>query len=306
MVGSSSDSQRHDMLPDELTDPGRAGEENIVDGDAYELSSVLDFPPVTVEHVERCSFSNWQPSGSIIIKPLPEDFIDYLNADGLFLPLDKGCEDDSKIPSFPDLEAQITLAIEDLGGKAMPKLNWSSPKDATWMAVDGTMCCNNSSDFVAHDLSHAFNKCTPVGLETMQNISPSMEFRCFVRNGQLIAISQRDFMNYYSFLNESRERIEKDIVAFYEKELRPKFMEPSYVFDAYIGAKGKVSLIDINAFSPSTDSLLFFWSEILTATKRELRSSSLQPMFASNRIPKEAVDMSDGFKISLQHDDEGR
>ncbi|CAJ0765998.1 11210_t:CDS:2, partial [Entrophospora sp. SA101] len=72
------------------------------------------------------------------------------------------------IPSFPDLEQQIIGIIEEFGGAIFPKLNWSSPRDATWISSTNTLKCNSasdiflllkSSDFIAYDLDHAFDGC---------------------------------------------------------------------------------------------------------------------------------------------------
>ncbi|EES00017.1 hypothetical protein BDA96_03G010300 [Sorghum bicolor] len=71
-------------------------------------------------------------------------------------------------PEFPELEAAIDAAIAELGSAALPKLNWSAPKDATFMSADGTTRCTcfaevamllRSSDCVAHDLASARQSC---------------------------------------------------------------------------------------------------------------------------------------------------
>ncbi|CAD6233594.1 unnamed protein product [Miscanthus lutarioriparius] len=71
-------------------------------------------------------------------------------------------------PEFSELEAAIDAAIAELGGAALPKLNWSAPKDATFMSADGTTQCTcfaevamllRSSDCVAHDLASARQSC---------------------------------------------------------------------------------------------------------------------------------------------------
>jgi len=112
--------------------------------------------------LDNCQFQCWYPRfrdhtiNSVVI-PLPDEFIQYLNEDSVFLPR-RGrdapkleCEDmyeaadkseieavraaaqvddeiDTRSPNFPELEEQITKAIADLGGEVFPKLNWSSPK----------------------------------------------------------------------------------------------------------------------------------------------------------------------------------
>ncbi|KAL6848306.1 hypothetical protein ACP4OV_022434 [Aristida adscensionis] len=78
-------------------------------------------------------------------------------------------DDDNPLrPAFPELEAAVDAAIADLGGAALPKLNWSAPKDATFMAADGTIRCScfaevamllRASDCVAHDLVSARRSC---------------------------------------------------------------------------------------------------------------------------------------------------
>uniref|UniRef100_A0ACD5TS29 Uncharacterized protein n=1 Tax=Avena sativa TaxID=4498 RepID=A0ACD5TS29_AVESA len=71
-------------------------------------------------------------------------------------------------PAFPELEAAVDAAIAELGGAALPKLNWSAPKDAVFMAADGTTRCTcfaevamllRASDCIAHDLASARASC---------------------------------------------------------------------------------------------------------------------------------------------------
>ncbi|KAK1048241.1 hypothetical protein LTR74_017557, partial [Friedmanniomyces endolithicus] len=65
-----------------------------------------------------------------------------------------------------DLHNTIKATIAELGGVVVPKLNWSAPKDATWINAGNSMECRTpndiylllkSSDFVTHDLEHAFD-----------------------------------------------------------------------------------------------------------------------------------------------------
>jgi D123 len=68
--------------------------------------------------------------------------------------------------SFPELNEQIRTALQTFSTKAcIPKLNWSSPKDAIWMnGGTNTMECRTAgdiylllkaSDFISFDLQHA-------------------------------------------------------------------------------------------------------------------------------------------------------
>ena len=199
-----------------------------------------DVPKPTIREVQACQFSSWYSTfrnidrtaattiqedenkvvvttaskkmrknvtiESIIIRPLPSDFIEYLLSDGVRLPecatKVSSCMNDSKQTeeedrwassssdgedndnnssssteteppktfNFPTLTSQIQSALTTLGGGGnnnkgcMPKLNWSSPKDATWINCGSLKCTKvgdvylllKSSDFIMFDLEKAF------------------------------------------------------------------------------------------------------------------------------------------------------
>ena len=196
---------------------------------------------------------------SIIIKPLPMDFLEYLKSDGVRLPLgaekvssflpdldsntnrngydgdDWSSEDDhndiddndkdknedndhnhndddhndktgnNQIFHFPQLNKRIQNAIDTLGGTVIPKLNWSCPKDVTWINSGSLKCSTvgdvylllQSSDFCMFDLNHALDDISDFDgnvdtnldfelvLRKWSNLHPSMEFRCFVSSNDL-------------------------------------------------------------------------------------------------------------------------
>ncbi|GAB1609591.1 cell division cycle protein 123 homolog [Argonauta hians] len=266
-----------------------------------------------VQHVLNCSFSSWYPGFKNItptsaIIPLPNQFIDYLKADRVFLPEGSGqiqpkgrqdaesddedyfdddyewnsSPDENQAPEFPELDKKIRSCIEDLGGDVFPKLNWSSPKDASWIAFDKSLRCTcpadiylllKSSDFVTHDLTCPFESCEDsesnqpelvynLILRRWLNIHPGSEFRCFVKNGALLAICQRHGSEYYNFIEQNPESIKTDITSFFKQRIASQFGLKEYVFDVYIKGKGKVCLLDFNPFGSVTDSLLFDWSEL--------------------------------------------
>lgn len=279
----------------------------------------------TVNDVLACSFSNWYPkfqkhtlSDARIFKPLPKAFITYLESDGIELP--KNFKNDSVLfqdvvpnsdneysdwddendenrnlnqldPTLKFAEFHETLRETlSMFGSVAPKLNWSSPQDATWMITGRTMRCYStsdlflllkSSDYINHDMYHAFDEASDFDknsppifeleliLRKWVDINPAMEFRCFVRDKQLIAISQRD-LNYYTFLEEIQDNLLEKIREFFASVLISKFDSNSFVFDVYIPKPfSKVFLIDINVFQRSTDSLLFSWNELATSNFNE-------------------------------------
>ncbi|KAK1756123.1 D123-domain-containing protein [Echria macrotheca] len=197
---------------------------------------------------------------------------------------------------FPALHASINAAITSLGGAAAPKLNWSSPKDATWISRHpNTVKCTSANDvyillksssFISHDLDHAFadtfppSSSPPPGfkpvlvLRSFFNPLPSLEFRAFVKSRNLVGITQRD-LRYYPFLSDLREEITSRTAELFS-QLQFTFPDADFVFDVYIPEAsysdndttqkklGRARLIDINPWAPRTDSLLFHWSELLS------------------------------------------
>jgi len=260
-----------------------------------------------VQDVLTCSFASWYPFFQKItikskILALPQEFIDYLLADNLVLgdtcqpPGDyRENSSDSEesdgewdetpsldAPSFKELDAEVTSAIAELGGKVFTKLNWSSPRDASWIALNNSLQCVvpadihllfKSSDFILHDLTQPFKDCEDKSDETPSvtdfhlvlrkwiDIHPGSEFRCFVKNKNLIAISQRDDTQYYPFIGANREDIIKDITSFYKEQIQPKFPLDDYVIDVFRSKKDSVKLVDFNPFGITTDAILFDWNE---------------------------------------------
>ncbi|KAJ8572393.1 hypothetical protein K7X08_008904 [Anisodus acutangulus] len=151
----------------------------------------------------------------------------------------EGLEDESEQPSppppFPELETKIKESIKALGGSVFPKLNWSAPKDAAWISPTGNLCCNSfsevalllrASDSLVHDLCHVYDSCSdktvsrpPKFFLALQkwysSLRPEMEFRCFVRNGILVGVSQCEVTGFYPVLLEKKDELMTTIQGFY-------------------------------------------------------------------------------------------
>uniref|UniRef100_A0A8R7PMC9 Cell division cycle protein 123-like protein n=1 Tax=Triticum urartu TaxID=4572 RepID=A0A8R7PMC9_TRIUA len=212
--------------------------------------------------------------------PDPVSLLDRDNTDPLFGDSDSDDEGEGLLPpAFPELEAAVDAAIADLGGAALPKLNWSAPKDAVFMAADGTVRCTcfaevamllRASDCVAHDLDAeqessdddetwvddgfqyylALRKWYP-------GLRPESEFRCFVRGRKLVGVSQRDPSAYYPSLPGWSAEVQPKIEDFFEEFIEPQFASENYTFDVYVRADGRVKLIDFNPWGGYTLPLLF-------------------------------------------------
>ena len=270
--------------------------------------------------------------------------MDYLREDGIVLPDDnearqRWIDQDSGVfsdnhsewsnddealldPSehFRDIHQQIKDTISELGGKVTPKLNWSAPKDATWIAASNSLECQRpsdiylllkSSDFITHDLQHAFEDChkteQPALNEENTNVNaapnqddfnyvlvlrkwvemnPSVEFRCFVRSRTLLAICQRD-LNHFEFLFTMVDQLRSKIQEFFETRIMPAFPDETFVFDVYIPPPHKrVWLIDINPWAPRTDPLLFSWQELLRMDLAQTAEQDADAVVSLPHVPE--------------------
>ncbi|KAJ1817621.1 hypothetical protein GGH91_000653 [Coemansia sp. RSA 2671] len=309
----------------------------------------LLFEPLMRAEVHNCVFSSWYPNfrrqtiKSEIIKPLAPEFIDYLLADGIMLPdqddvPEYSCKiedpdssdgewsadenDQHDASAFTDIastSADIRRRIEILGGKVMPRMCWSAPKDASWMAMGNSLECRNpsdiyvllkSSDKISGDLINGrYLPKEQLGdiehelvLRQWSNLVPSMEFRCFVKNKRLVAVSQIDY-EYYEFLENMRDEILTKLGLFFDEHVREKFPSENYCYDAYVAQTvDRVYLIDFEPWTPSVDSCLFEWSELVKADSSgsglglRLFPKGVSAMghfsgkYSKNRFPVEATD----------------
>ncbi|KAJ1966034.1 hypothetical protein GGI12_000352 [Dipsacomyces acuminosporus] len=273
--------------------------------------SDLPFPALQPQDVLNCIFSSWYPQfrqvtfKSEIITPLDRPFIDYLLSDGIVLPdneatpqyhgtieeldaSDSGSEwsdeeDDPEVAaSLESTSAVIREKIDSLGGQVFPRMNWSAPKDASWMATGNTLQCHNpsevyvllkSSDKITGDLeSGRYLPLEQIGavqpelvLRQWCNLLPSMEFRCFVKNRRLAGISQID-LQHYEFLEEIKTQLADRISQFFGTRVRDTFPSQNYCFDVYITRDmARIFVVDFEPWTSSVDSCLFEWKELLDA-----------------------------------------
>ena len=191
-----------------------------VNGDGDAASA----PSYSKQHVDNCAFASWYPTfkhvaikGEVIA--LPDAFVALLLADGVKLPPKiQQLDDDTTSPQDEIVRVQdeIERVIDKMGGKVFAKLNWSCPRDASWML--GSLQCASfedvflllkSSDFVLHDLVEPYSgacadpddpqpqvmRLRPARhdlvLKKWCNLYDSMLFRCFVVDRALVGVCQR-------------------------------------------------------------------------------------------------------------------
>jgi len=306
--------------------------------------------------VLQCSLPAWYPHFEKVTFPtvcltLPGEVLEYLKEDGQLV-LPKECNEESydgkeedyedfgdtdwnegndseeaenEQKSFPQFSQSVQNIMKEFGGEVFLKLNWSCPKDATWVAFNNSMKCTSlsqlylllkSSDFVAHDLSMPFSGCEDkedqvdsiavsysLVLRKWVDVNPGTEFRCWVAGGELVAVCQRDISNYYPYLAREEESVKQDIHTFFQEHIRDKFMLDSFVMDVTRPRKDKIVLVDFNPWGDTTDSLLFTWEELNEIKDEDqdlcLRyikeSGGVQPHpYRHYSIPRDMIDLASG------------
>ncbi|KAG8944066.1 hypothetical protein FRC04_002206 [Tulasnella sp. 424] len=286
------------------------------------------FPPLTKATVLAFQTSSWLDVFSSvtiktsIIRPLPADFRQYLESDGITIPegsenlaaqsslsddeSEQGSEeasDNSEPPakySFPELDAQIRLIMAAYGGAVFPKLNWTAPKDAAWMLNPSSpLKCTSpsdvylylkSSDFIGHDLDPemVFDGCVDAG--DPEEVPYELEL----------------VLKKWYPIDRSREMrcfVRDDNLIDVFDILLTRSLESAH-------------LIDFNPYAPRTDALLFTYEELHVlgssplASLPELRviPSSSHPMASRNApahqhnmVPREALELSHGRDIQEFH-----
>ncbi|KAF3201843.1 hypothetical protein TWF106_002688 [Orbilia oligospora] len=252
-------------------------------------------------------------------------------------------DDDGENPAqnFPEVHAAIIAAIAELGGAVYPKLNWSAPKDAAFM-LGNTLKCSSPSDvylllkssnFITHDLEHVFDETVDTPDETGKllqlsdveyalvlrkwvDVITSVEFRCFVKQRKIVAITQRD-LNHYDFLENGKEEFLALIQEFFARHLEKTFPEADFIFDVYIPktllTESRVWLVDINPYSPKTDTLTFAWQEILNIDpsvpdfkpnfrlikKNDPEAYGFAQPYSAHKLPRDVVDAAAGGAESM-------
>ncbi|KAL4070056.1 D123-domain-containing protein [Scleroderma yunnanense] len=291
------------------------------------------FPLLSPDYILAFQFSNWYPlfarfsPKSTIIRPLGKDFKDYLDSDGVFVP--EGSEDidvERSLPdddddthstlsdgvkfSFPELDERIRRAITEYGA-VFPKLNFSSPRDASWvLPASSPLKCTSpadvylllkSSDFITHDISieRVFDGCNTNDLPAYElelvlrkwyPVDRSREVRCFVRNDTLLGITQRD-PNFYDFMvnPDTQSTIQSTVHKFWEENIKPNWplAQKDYIFDFLLTRDlSRGHILDFSPYAPHTDSLLFTYEDLreLCNAVREFRRGEVAVSLPELRV----------------------
>ncbi|KAJ6637584.1 Cell division cycle protein 123 like [Pseudolycoriella hygida] len=226
-------------------------------------------------------------------------------------------------PEFPEFSKLITEKLDELGGSAFLKTNWRSPKDSCWITAGQTMKVKDIND--VYQLLKASSLCQEdltqlnasvddgregssstlyrdsfLVFKKWREIHPGTEFRCFVRNKNLIGISPRDWPQYHAHILTQNKDIVNDIKSMFKEHIKTKFSLNDYIFDVVRDTKDRVYLMDFSPFHEKwSQPLAFTWDELLELTEDddepELRylnaDCGIQPRESNNYgIPTDVIE----------------
>lgn len=253
------------------------------------------------EIIQKCSFDKWYPIlrddtiRSKIIE-LPDDFKEFLLFHEFII-------EDGK---FKDLEKRVNDAIDELGGVAFPKLNFTAPTDSNWIGFGKSIEVRSFKDLVyvfkastrmLIDITCPFNvqnvEIKPIiVLKKWFNYKVNREFRIFMRDSEHFFVSSRNIsVPYYLTQEEVREGAQT-MVNLISQKIHPYRI----IIDFYISPKMRPHVIDIAPWTDVTSPLLYSWSELELLAQTEVRLTTdlnVQP-------PEDAAvpsDMADGRKL---------
>jgi len=190
-----------------------------------------------------------------------------------------GCFGDPPLRDISSIVAKLEDAMGHFPEGAFVRLGSRSPKDS-WLGFrEGFRCRNarkaitlltDASERMADDLQLAIAQDYPphIFLREWIDIPAWAEFRCFVRNSQLVGISQYDYVRgmHYPEVDANRESVCGIIQKFFQQRFRGACHLSDVVFDVFVsptvpGQLWGVALLEINPFLNLTDPCLFSWQD---------------------------------------------
>mmetsp|Transcript_9499 Transcript_9499/g.10498 ORF Transcript_9499/g.10498 Transcript_9499/m.10498 type:complete len:378 (-) Transcript_9499:58-1191(-) len=91
---------------------------------------------------------------------------------------------------------------------------------------------------------------------------PEREFRGFVCNNKLNALSQYDYLTCYESLVTKKDHLQQVVKSAFEKHFKQALSNhENYVIDFYVDNNDNVYIIELNSFESWTGGCLFSWSK---------------------------------------------
>ena len=155
------------------------------------------------------------------------------------------------------------------------RLNSRSPKDAPWPFEVPVTCSGKEammvlgcSERVLDDMvcfeyvpEHPAYICAR---QFIPGLRPDGEFRCFVKDGELIAVSAYDYLRPARGPDDGGRVIRDKIDRWFADVLKPRLHLDTVVFDVFIGWNGSIVLIELNPYGLSDPCFLGSYRNVET------------------------------------------
>ena len=196
---------------------------------------------------------------------------------------------EAPIPAH-SLVAKVEAACARMPGPYFVRLGSRSPKDAFYWPKDELKAENADevlqlltagSERVYEDLKIGlhFNYEPHIFIRQWIDIPEWAEFRCFMKDRKLIAVSQYYYRKVHRQILDEWDGIQWSIEQFFNRQFRHASHLDSVVFDVFVRLKGnatynsaccgnlpwrnwEVKLLEINPYWNLTDPCLFSWDEL--------------------------------------------
>lgn len=170
-------------------------------------------------------------------------------------------------------ELAATLDAEMEWRRCFIRLNSRSPKDALWPFEVGATCSGKeamkllgSSERILDDLArfeyipeHPAFICLR---DFVPGLQPEREFRCFVKEGELIAVSAYDYLRPTEPPADGGKDIRHTIEQWFNNILKPRLHLSTVVFDVFLDWDGGILLIELNPYGLSDPCFLRSYDQV--------------------------------------------
>jgi hypothetical protein len=174
---------------------------------------------------------------------------------------------------------QLASALDDVIGwqRRFPRLNSRSPKDATWpfealsvLSGKDVISTFRCSERILDDLcrfSHIPEHPAYICLrDWVWGWRSAREYRCFVKDGKLIAVTHYDYTNPWQGPEDGGRALRKKIDEWFSNTLRHTLPVDTIVFDLYLNHDDSFLLIEINPYGLSDPCWLGNYAKVENAS----------------------------------------
>lgn len=187
-------------------------------------------------------------------------FLGHLTFPTVFLALSsEECDVVAQGKSLASLEERITRAIASLPGSCVVGLDSCMPTDSVSFQKskslkNGKLALKilNESEKVKSAVSSGDKTIT---VRPYRRMDKTREFRLFVKDGELKAMTQRNLERHFKRLEARRELYWQKGVSFVD-EIKKYINEKDYVVDIYFTSTADIMIVDFNSWGEPTSPLL--------------------------------------------------